>query len=145
MKYEYLLHTWGGFYNENNKIIHKKEAGYFWFYSKEERSEYINELKSFKEQLDEFAGLMLEVDEGYHLRTMVTLHRVIKYKDVEYYSNRDMYYGCSYKSAIYKLENSWYPGFNDYPLGEDFVYYDDVETVQEWITGAFSLFVDDDD
>ena len=26
--YEYLLHTWGGFYNEEHKNIHDENGGY---------------------------------------------------------------------------------------------------------------------
>ncbi len=30
-KYEYLLQTWGGFYNDEHVAIHGKEPGYLWF------------------------------------------------------------------------------------------------------------------
>lgn len=36
-KYEYHLHTWGGFYNKEYSEIHKKPNGDFWFESYEER------------------------------------------------------------------------------------------------------------
>ena len=36
------------------------------------------------------------------------------------------------------MENNWYPGFNDYPLGENFDYNENkVTVIQEWITGSF--------
>ena len=42
----------------------------------------------------------------------------------------------------YIIEEKWYPGFNDYPLGEDFDYNSDgFEVIQEWITGGFNVEV----
>ena len=66
------------------------------------------------------------------------MHRVIKYEGKEYYSKYELSPNYPYDAAKYHLENKWYPGFNDYPLGEDFDY-ENVETVQEWITGAFDI------
>mgnify|MGYP003453093985 CR=1 FL=1 len=40
MKYEYLLHTWGGFYNKYYQEEHGEVPGYHYFDSKEERDEY---------------------------------------------------------------------------------------------------------
>ena len=38
------------------------------------------------------------------------------------------------------MENKWYVGFNDYPMGGDFDYdNEEFEVIQEWISGAFLL------
>ncbi len=45
-----------------------------------------------------------------------------------------------YSTVEYHIENKWYPGFNDYPLGEDFDYEKNkVEIIKEWVVGAFDL------
>lgn len=139
LKYEYMLSTWGGFYNEEYQALHKYEEGYHYFDSEEEREKYIQKLRCTEEDLDA-KHLMISKSEGYNVRVNTVLHRVIKYQDKEYYSKYDI--GCAYpyEHAKYHLEYKWYPGFNDYPLGEDFDYENNqVETIQEWITGAFDI------
>ena len=137
MKYEYLLHTWGGFYNKYYQEKHGEVPGYHYFDSKEERDEYLEKLKKIEIELSAF-HLVTILSEGYNTREVTTLHRVIKYEGKEYYSKYELSPNYPYDAAKYHLENKWYPGFNDYPLGEDFDY-ENVETVQEWITGAFDI------
>ena len=137
MKYEYLLHTWGGFYNKYYQEKHGEVSGYHYFDSKEERDEYLEKLKKIEIELSAF-HLVTILSEGYNAREVTTLHRVIKYEGKEYYSKYELSPNYPYDAAKYHLENKWYPGFNDYPLGEDFDY-ENVETVQEWITGAFDI------
>ena len=137
MKYEYLLHTWGGFYNKYYQEKHGEVPGYHYFDSKEERDEYLENLKKIEIELSAF-HLATILCEGYNTREVTTLHRVIKYEGKEYYSKYELSPNYPYDAAKYHLENKWYPGFNDYPLGEDFDY-ENVETVQEWITGAFDI------
>ena len=137
MKYEYLLHTWGGFYNKYYQEKHGEVSGYHYFDSKEERDEYLEKLKKIEIELSAF-HLVTILCEGYNTREVTTLHRVIKYEGKEYYSKYELSPNYPYDAAKYHLENKWYPGFNDYPLGEDFDY-ENVETVQEWITGAFDI------
>ncbi len=137
MRYEYLLHTWGGFYNK--EYSHNEESGYHYFDTEKERSEYLKKLKSIEKKLNA-RHLMTTLSEGYNTRTVTTLHRVIKWEDKEYYSKYEMSPNYPYDSAKYHLENKWYVGFNDYPLGEEFDYENnEVEVVQEWITGAFDI------
>jgi hypothetical protein len=83
--------------------------------------------------------LMLAFSEGFQCNVRTVLHRVIAFKGKQYYSTRDLGVNYPYDNAKYFLENKWYPGFNDYPLGEDFEFYAQVETVSEWITGAFNV------
>lgn len=137
IKYEYLLHTWGGFYNEEYQLIHKEVEGYHYFNSKLERKSYINKLRAIEDELKAHS-LVMTKSEGYNTRVSTILHRVIKWEDKEYYSKYELSPNYSYEIAKYHLENKWYPGFNDYPLGENFDY-ENVETVQEWITGAFDI------
>lgn len=139
VKYEYLLHTWGGFYNEEFKEIHKEESGYHYFDTKEEREQYLNKLKNIEKELN--ARVLISVlSEGYNTRIMTTLHRVIKVDGKEYYSRHDMSPNYPFEVAKFHLEYKWQPGFNDYPLGENFDYStDNYELIQEWITGGFDF------
>ena len=137
MKYEYLLHTWGGFYTKYYQEKHGEVSGYHYFDSKEERDEYLEKLKKIEIELSAF-HLATILSEGYNTREVTTLHRVIKYEGKEYYSKYELSPNYPYDAAKYHLEKKWHPGFNDYPLGEDFDY-ENVETVQEWITGAFDI------
>ncbi|MFC4219001.1 hypothetical protein [Flagellimonas marina] len=139
LKYEYLLKTWGGFYNSEYKDIHGEVEGYHYFETAEKRAEYLAKLRWIEKDFHA-VRLVVEQSEGYNTRTIVTLNRVIKWKGKEYYSNRELSPNYPYGAAKHFLEYKWRPGFNDYPLGEDFDYEQkEVEIVQEWITGAFDI------
>ena len=80
------------------------------------------------------------ISEGYCCRTRTVLHRVIEWDGKRYYTQLDMGVNYPMDVAQYHLEWKWYPGFNDYPLGEDFDYDNNpVQIIQEWITGAFTV------
>ena len=54
-KYEYLLHCWGGFWNEENiKIHHEPNFSYKWFNTKEERDSEISRLTDLKDKHGEY-------------------------------------------------------------------------------------------
>lgn len=132
-KYEYMVNTWGGFYNDQHKNKHHQEPGYRWFETKEERHLYITSLETISEQLNA-KMLMYTFEEGYHTRIKTVLHRVIYYKGKEYYSENDLGFGFPMDGAEYIMEWKWTPGGNDCVAfeGEDEKY----ETIAEWITGA---------
>lgn len=139
-KYEYYLYTWGGFYNDEYLKIHKKPEGDFWFDTLEEREQFITELLKIEKELNA-RHLAYIVSEGYCCRTHVVLHRVVEWEGKKYYTTNEMPINYDFNSAKYHLEYKWYPGFNDYPLGEDFDYgKNQVKVIQEWITGAFIEF-----
>ena len=66
-EYEYLLHTWGGFYNEENIKIHKEpDIPYKWFYTLRERD---NEVKRLKDLAKPYNNtIMMSFSEGYLTR-----------------------------------------------------------------------------
>lgn len=135
LKYEYYCHLWGGFFNEDNKKIHKYNEGDYYFDTEEERSSFIKKLESYISNLDEYHTLERNLSEGFHVRERATLYRTIKYKDKFYHSE----YLWSFANElifnlIFHLENQWYPGFNDYPLGEDFDY-SEIEIIEEGVKG----------
>lgn len=141
-KYEYHLSTWGGFYNDEHKAKHGYEEGDYWFDSATEREMYIDKLKKVEKELNARV-LMISTNEGFNTRVKTILHRVIEWEGKQYYSSRDMGYAYPYETAQYILHYKWYPGFNDYPLGEDFNY-DNVEILEEWISGSFIEPIDYD-
>lgn len=135
-KYEYHVHTWGGFYNKEHKDIHKKESGDFWFNTKEERQSFIDELRTIEKQLNA-RHLAMTLSEGYCCRIHTVLHRVVEWQGKQYYSSYDMGINYPFGAAKFHLEWKWTCGFNDYPLGEEFDYHKNKPIViQEWITGA---------
>jgi len=81
--------------------------------------------------------LCLSLSEGYCCNIRTILHRVIEYEGKQYYSSNNMGINFPAQSAAFHMTYKWTPGFNDYPLGEDFDY-SKVKIVQEWITGAFN-------
>lgn len=144
LKYEYYIYTWGGFYNEEYKKIHNYEKGPRWFNSKEERDDYITELKLVEKKLNA-RHLACHLDEGYCTRQPTILHRVVEYKGERIYSKNEINWCWEYSVAAFHNEYKWYPGFNDYAvcehfkLTEDEIQWNEVKTIQEWITGAISL------
>lgn len=51
MKYEYLLHTWGGFYNKEHQDKHGEVKGYHYFDTEQERSDYLAKLRKIETEL----------------------------------------------------------------------------------------------
>jgi hypothetical protein len=137
LRYQYYLNTWGGFYNDEYKLVHGKDEGSYWFDTAEQRESYISELRDIVEKLNA-RSLAISISEGYHTAIHTKLHRVIEWDGKRYYSECDMGIGCDFGPAQYHIEYKWRPGFNDYPLGTEFDY-DKVKVIEEWITGAFSV------
>ena len=133
-RYQYHVLTWGGFYNKEYKDIHGFEEGDYVFESEKEREDFIKNRELVADKLNA-RYLMISCSEGYCCNIRTTLHRIVRHKGVDYYTTRDMGINYPFKVAKSFLENKWYPGFNDYPLGEDFDY-SKVSVIKEWITGA---------
>lgn len=134
IRYQYMLHTWGGFYNKQHN--HTYKPGYYRFSTPEMRQAVIDELTATSDRL-KARMLVIQCSEGYTCDTPTVLHRVIEYNGDRYYTTYDMGANYTYDAARYHLEYKWIAGFNDYPLGEAFDY-TKVTLIQEWISGAFS-------
>ena len=138
-KYQYHLHTWGGFYNQWAKDIHHHEEGDYFFETSQDREDYLDKLLAIEDEL-QCHVLAYVKTEGYCCNTRTKLHRVIEWEGKQYYSERDMGINYDLESAAHFLEWKWTPGFNDYPLGEDFDYEaNQVKIVQQWISGSFTF------
>jgi len=138
--YQYHVLTWGGFYNEEYKKIHGLDGGDFFFDTSDERDNFVASRKSIEKKLGANV-LCFSLSEGFCCDVRTVLHRVVEFGGKQYYTFYDIGVNHPFSAAIYHLENKWYPGFNDYPLGEDFDY-TEVTIVKEWITGAFQDFKD---
>ncbi len=140
LKYQFHLHTWGGFYNKEHQKIHNEKSGDHWFDTAEERQVFIDKLKLIEEKLDA-RHLAMTKSEGYCCNIRTKLHRVVESEGKRYYSEYDLGINFPFEAAKYHLEWKWTCGFNDYPLGEDFDYEGNSPIViQEWITGACQDF-----
>ena len=144
LKFEYYLKIWGGFFNDNWKAIHKREEGEFWFDTRDERDQFVRELRVIELTLGkEYRGaLAMTTSEGLFSRVPVKCHRVCEYMGKQYYSEYTLSPNTLFSEASYWIEHKWYPGFNDYPLGEEFKHYGNVTILVEWVTGAFDIDTD---
>lgn len=138
MKYLYHLKTWGGFYNTEYAEQHGEQEGDFYFSTPAERDTYLKGLQKTEKKLGAY-HLMHTFSEGYCWDVHTKIHRVVEYRGKRYHSERDLGVNCPFDAAKDHLVNKWLPGFNSYPLGEDFTDYTNLVTVQEWVTGAFTV------
>ena len=142
-KYQYHVSTWGGFYNDEHKAIHGLDDGDFVFDTKQQREAFIERRKEISRKLNAH-HLALSLSEGFTCDVRTVLHRVVTINGEQHYSTYDMGINYPFNVAMYHMENKWYPGFNDYPLGEDFDYDSaDIKVLQEWITGAMTVNEDE--
>ena len=138
-KYQYHVCTWGGFYNSEHKAIHGLEDGDFVFDTEQQREAFIERRKKTSKELNA-RSIVFSSSAGFTCDVRTVLHRVVTINGELHYSTCDMGVNYQFNVAMYHMENKWYTGFNDYPLGEDFDYDSaDIKVLQEWITGAMNV------
>jgi len=146
-KYEYYLHTWGGFYNDEHVTKHGiTEKGDFWFDTKEEREIFLKRLQDAEKKYNARMLAFYEA-EGYDIREHPIIHRIVEYKGKKYYSTNEWpFVGEEFSTLMYHAAWKWYPGFNDYIIEEETgeeIDYDQIQIIQEWITGSFIINTDE--
>lgn len=102
-KYEYMLHCWGGFWNDKNIEIHKEpNIAYKWFNTKEERDFEIARLNNLKVSHGEYltsqgmyndSCIMISVSEGYLTRFRFILESLVVVDNKIERIERDLGYG----------------------------------------------------
>ena len=97
-KYEYMLNTWGGFYNDSYQRIHGYKPGYYWFDTAEERETYIEELQK-TEKLMKAYHLVGVKEEGTHTRKRTIAKMLLVYNGTEYPYEHDFGYAYPPESA----------------------------------------------
>lgn len=100
MKYEYMLHTWGGFYNKEHQVKHGYTPGYRWFDTAEERSEYVSELKEIEQKFNA-RHLAISTEEGTHTRMKTIAKMVFVHQGKEYPCQYDFGFAYPPHSAEY--------------------------------------------
>ena len=106
-KYEYLLHTWGGFYNEEHKAKHGLEPGCFWFSTADERKKFLDSLKEVEKKYDAHS-LVFSFEEGKHVRYRTIARMKLVYNGKEYPYEYDFGFGYPVESAHYMWEDGNY-------------------------------------
>jgi len=106
-KYEYLLHTWGGFYNEEHKAKHSFEPGYFWFDTAEDRQNYLNRLLEIEKKFQAHC-LAYDFEEGKHVRYRIIARMKLVYNGKEYPYECDFGFGYPVHSAHFMWEEGNY-------------------------------------
>lgn len=134
MKYEYMLHTWGGFYNEKYQKVHNERSGYKWFNSNEERQQEIGRLRTIEDSMGAHS-LVVSVEEGHHTRLMTILSAIVEYKGQTLYMEHSAGYGYPVSAAEYMLEWKW--PHNHYIGDTDTTWEDEVDAgnakiVESW-------------
>lgn len=106
-KYQFLLHTWGGFYNEEYQKIHKETPGYQFFDSMDDLQKELNRLRKIEKELNARC-LAMNIYEGWdvHLKTIAELE--FKYKDKIYSIEYDFGYGYPEESAMWMFTDGNY-------------------------------------
>lgn len=104
-RYEYMLHTWGGFYNEQYRHPHK--PGYFFFDTMEELRNYLSDLEKVEKQLNA-RMLAYTIEEGTHVRYRTIAKMNLVYKGTEYPFEYDFGYGYPIESAEFMFQDGNY-------------------------------------
>ena len=130
-KYEYMLHTWGGFYNDEFQKKHGHKPGYFWYETAKARDDYFALLQELEKELDARSlAFILEEGENTRIKTiakMVFVFNGKEYPHEEYFgyayhpdSARSMFeegsYSCDCNRSLFISRE--YPGFPEMPCGE---------------------------
>jgi len=106
-KYEYLLHTWGGFYNDEHKAKHGLEPGYFWFDTAEERKRFLDELREVEKKYNARC-LASSFEEGKHVRYRTIARMKLIYKGKKYLYEDDFGFGYPVDAAEFQwTENNY--------------------------------------
>lgn len=100
MKYEFMVHIWGGFFNPEHKSIHKKEPGYYWFGSSEERAKFINDLDLISIELNAHV-LMRELCEGFETRYRTIAKMTLEMRGEKYNVGYDFGFAYPEEAAHY--------------------------------------------
>jgi hypothetical protein len=105
--YEYMLHTWGGFYNKEFQEKHGYKSGYFWFDTEEEREAYILKLKEAEEKYNARVLAISRV-EGTHTRFKTIGMIIFTYQGKEYPYEHDFGYMFPFDWAEREFTGGYY-------------------------------------
>lgn len=98
---EYLLHLWGGFFNEENIKIHGYKPGYYFFKTEKEANDFYEKLQKIEDSNKNFQCLAKSIETNKHIRYETHAIMKLKYKDKSYYLDYNFGYGYPRNSAEY--------------------------------------------
>jgi len=106
-KYEYVIHTWGGFFNPEHAAKHGLSGGYYWFDTAEDRVAYLFRLRALEVELSarELAYALYEGTDT-RLRTVARLN--LQYDSKVYEIEYDFGYAYPHESAVYMFSEGNY-------------------------------------
>jgi len=107
MKHEFMVNTWGGFYNEEYQKIHGLLPGYYWFDTLEERETFKRSRKAIEAEHNARVLCFSEVD-GPECRLRTIAHMDFIYKGIRYSYSYDFGYGYPEESAEYMFTEGNY-------------------------------------
>ena len=106
-KYEYLLHVWGGFFNEENIAKHGQLPGYYWFDTHETREKKLRELLELSNKFNA-KELAREFHEGFDARLRTVASMVLSHNGHDYPFSYDFGYGYPDHSAVFMFTEGNY-------------------------------------
>lgn len=106
-KHEYMVHLWGGFFNEEHKARHGRESGYYFFDTAEERDRFVSTLHAEEEAFDA-KYLAQDNADGRHVRYKTVAKMRLVYQGKEYALEHDFGYAYPVDAAHYMFEDGNY-------------------------------------
>lgn len=106
-KYEFVLHTWGGFYNDENKAKHGLEPGYFWFDTAEDRQKFLDSLREIEKKFDA-KYIAHNFEEGQHVRYRTIARMTLVYNNKAYQYEEDFGFAYPVSAAHSMFEEGNY-------------------------------------
>lgn len=106
-KHEYMVHLWGGFFNEEHKAKHGREPGYYFFDTAEERNRFVATLRAEEKALNA-KYLAQDSADGRHVRYKTVAKMRFVYQGKEYALERDFGYAYPVDVAHYMFEDGNY-------------------------------------
>jgi len=107
-KHEYMVHLWGGFFNEEYRAKHGREPGYYFFDTAEERDRFLAELRAEEQALGQYATLAQKTIDGRHVRYRTVAKMRLRYQGKEYALEHDFGHAYPVDSAHYMFEDGNY-------------------------------------
>ena len=106
-KHEYMVHVWGGFFNDQHRAKHGRQPGYYFFDTAEERDRFSATLRAEEEALGA-RFLAQDKADGRHVRYRTVAKMRLAYKGKEYELEYDFGYAYPVDSARYMFEDGNY-------------------------------------
>lgn len=106
-RYEYLIHTWGGFYNQQHVEKHGLKPGFFWFKSADARKLFLDNLQKIERELNA-THLAFSLAEGEGTRQRTVAKMTLEYNGVRVNHEENFGYGYASEAAEYMFHDGNY-------------------------------------